>query len=99
MTRKEEACERLFAAGYLPEDLTWVPEGSAVGVELTYLRGQDAVEELRKALDLAQSGQWVIKATAVERRIRSMPGCENYTLDDNPLPTYAAKAYGSRAAR
>ena len=72
--RKEDELAKLLADGWLLEDLTWTPPGAAVNVELVYLRGQDANEELRKALDKAQEGQWTIKAAAVERHIRGSRG-------------------------
>ena len=95
MTRELDLA-RLLADGYCENDLTWIPAGAAVDVELVYLKGQDEAEEMRKALDRAQDGQWLIKASAVERRIRAMPGCESVSLADLPLPSFVAKAYGSR---
>jgi hypothetical protein len=78
---REEQLAALLAEGWAEEDLTWISRESAVSIELAYVRGQDGREELRKALALARAGQYVVKAEAVERRIRAMPGCENYRLE------------------
>jgi hypothetical protein len=97
--RKEAERLKLLAAGWASEDLTWTTPGSAVAVELIYLRGQDKSKELRKAIDRMQAGQWLIKASAVERRIRAMRGCENFSIAKWSLPSFLAKVFGSRAAR
>src|SRR5271170_2057307 len=102
MPRKDEDLAKLLADGWAPDDLVWVAPGSGVDIELTYLKGQNEAQEMRKALDKAQDGQWLIRLSAVERRIRAMPGCENFSIIDAmtaPLPPFAAKAYGSRGPR
>jgi hypothetical protein len=99
MPRREDELAELLAQGYALDDLTWTPAGSPVSLELVYLKGQDEADELRKALDKAQDGQWTIKASAVERLIRSLPGCENYSIADQVLPAFTARAHGSRGPR
>jgi hypothetical protein len=99
MPRRDDELTRLLAEGYTLDDLTWIPAGSGVSLELVYLKGQDEAVEMRKALDRAQEGQWVIKSSAVERLIRAMPGCENYSIADQKLPSFTARAYGSRGPR
>jgi hypothetical protein len=82
MSFKETELARLLALGYEEHELTWVPEGSPVSVDLVFMHGQDAGHELNMALDKMQSGQWVISHAGVERVIRLMPGCEGYSVKD-----------------
>ena len=85
MTREEQLA-KLLADGWEEADLRWIPVGSAVDMKLLFLKGQDATQELNKALDRTQAGQWVIKSSAVERRIRTMPGCEKNSTFDQKTP-------------
>jgi hypothetical protein len=93
---KDEQLAALLAEGWALNDLVWMESGSPVSVELVYVKGQDAVEELRKALDQAQAGQWLVKAEAVERRIRTIPGCEKYSLKRLDIPECCEVVRGSR---
>lgn len=94
---KEEIRAKLLAEGFEPDDLVWIPAGAPVAVELAYLHSQDESEELRKALDRLQ-GSWVVKAGAVERKIRAMPGCENFSIAKamEELPPFIGIVHGSR---
>lgn len=93
---KDEQLAALLAEGWALNDLVWMEPGSPVSVELVYVKGQDAAEELRKALDQAQAGQWLVRAEAVERRIRAIPGCEKYSLKRLDIPECCEVVRGSR---
>ncbi len=95
--RKEAEYTKLIADGWRPEDLTWIPVASPVSVELIHMVGEDATLELRKALDRAQSGQWVIEAGAVMRRVSAIAGRKLSLFD--LLPPFVARVFGSRGAR
>lgn len=88
---KDEQLAALLAEGWASNDLVWMEPGSPVSVELVYVKGQDAAEELRKALD-----QWLVRAEAVERRIRAIPGCEKYSLKRLDIPECCEVVRGSR---
>jgi hypothetical protein len=80
-TRKEVELERLLALGYEPHELTWV-EGSVGGVRLVHLAGEDPTQVKEDWLDKLLQGEWTISHAGVERMIRKMPGCENYSVDE-----------------
>jgi hypothetical protein len=78
LSSKENELQRLLKQGYEEHELTWVPAGTDLTMALYYVHGEDP----ERRLSLLDSGQWIISQAGVERIIRKMPGCENYSIED-----------------
>ena len=92
--RKEAEYTRLIAEGYEPSELRWIPTGSPAALELVFVHGQNPDVEMKKAIDKAQAGQWVISKAGVERVIRKVPGCGTYSVDETLKPLLESPFFG-----
>lgn len=77
---KERQFAELLANGYRLDDLTWIGPSDPVRIDLKYASWESPEKAAQEELERHRNGTWIIKASAVERKIREMPGCENYSI-------------------
>jgi hypothetical protein len=90
---KEEQLAKLLADGYSLEDLTWIGPNDPHVMQLFYGAWENANEAARQEMERHKNGQWVIKVAAVERKIREMPGCENYSFKNHQWPEWVRSLF------